>query len=387
MSLKAENVWDYPRPPRLEPVMDRIRIIFGGATVADTVKAFRVLETSHPPTYYLPRGDIEIAALREVAGTSLCEWKGLARYFDVVSGSKTAPRAAWTYPDPTERFHTIRGHVAFYAEPMDACYVGDTQVLPQDGNFYGGWITGNLTGPFKGAPGTMGWRHPRTVTCTHDGILRSRKRDNPVRKVIHRADPPQKRVRNRIIQWIVGGRPRQDNSEKHRPHRGGSKSMIKRTLIAAILAASFGMSSVQAANIVETAQSAGSFNTLLAAAEAAGLVDALSGSGPLTVFAPTDEAFAALPEGTVDELLKPENRDQLVAALSYHVLPRELTSSMLPGRTIPVRTLNGGETLRVTKSHGAVTVDNATVVTADIATDNGVIHVIDEVLLPGTNTH
>ncbi|MEM9221062.1 MAG: fasciclin domain-containing protein [Pseudomonadota bacterium] len=143
-------------------------------------------------------------------------------------------------------------------------------------------------------------------------------------------------------------------------------------------------SDAKAASIVETAQSAGQFDTLLAAAKAAGLADALATGGPFTVFAPTDEAFAALPDGTVDNLLKPENRDQLAAILSYHVLPRKLTSNMLPGRSIHVRTIKSGgdRTLRVTKSGGAVTVDDATVVAADIGADNGVIHVIDAVMLP-----
>ncbi len=138
------------------------------------------------------------------------------------------------------------------------------------------------------------------------------------------------------------------------------------------------------ANIVETAQGAGSFETLLAAAQAAGLADALATGENLTVFAPTDEAFAALPEGTVENLLKPENKDQLVAVLSYHVLPRKLTSNMLPGRTIHVKTIKAGgdRLLSVTKSNGGVTVDEASVVSADIMTDNGVIHVIDKVMLP-----
>ncbi len=157
MVLKAENVWDYPRPPRLERIAERLRVVLNGVDIADTVMGFRVLETSHPPTYYIPRDDIAEGALREVPGTSLCEWKGLARYFDVVSGDRVASRAAWTYPDPTERFHDMRGHVAFYAESMDACFVGEAPVRPQDGNFYGGWITDNLRGPFKGAAGTEGW--------------------------------------------------------------------------------------------------------------------------------------------------------------------------------------------------------------------------------------
>ena len=163
---------------------------------------------------------------------------------------------------------------------------------------------------------------------------------------------------------------------------------IKNLVAAAVLSVSAVFAgSASAANIVETAQSAGSFNTLLQAAQAAGLADALAQGDNLTVFAPTDEAFAKLPAGTVENLLKPENKDQLVAILTYHVLPRELASNQLPGRTIPVRTLNSGEILRVTKSHGAVTVNASNVVSADIRTDNGIIHVIDTVLLPGTNTH
>ena len=139
-------------------------------------------------------------------------------------------------------------------------------------------------------------------------------------------------------------------------------------------------------SIVEVAQGAGSFNTLLAAAEAAGLAGALAEGNNLTVFAPTDEAFAALPEGTVENLLKPENKDQLAAILSYHVLPRELASNMLPGRTIHVKTIKqgGDRLLAVTKANGAVTVDEATVVTADIRADNGIIHVIDKVMLPSS---
>lgn len=152
---------------------------------------------------------------------------------------------------------------------------------------------------------------------------------------------------------------------------------------AAMLGAAL-VTSAQAANIVETAKGAGKFATLLAAAEAAGLAGALSGEGPLTVFAPTDEAFAALPAGTVENLLKPENKDQLVAVLSYHVLGRKLTANMLPGRAIHVRTIKGSgdRVLRVEKSSSGVTVDDANVISADIMADNGVIHVIDKVMLP-----
>jgi len=145
-----------------------------------------------------------------------------------------------------------------------------------------------------------------------------------------------------------------------------------------------GASGANAANIVETAQSAGSFNTLIAAATAAGLADALATGDNLTVFAPTDEAFAALPEGTVEMLLKPENKDQLIAVLSYHVLPRELASNQLPGRAIHVQTIKGegDRMLSVYKGMNGVTVNEANVVSADIMADNGIIHVIDKVLLP-----
>ncbi len=162
---------------------------------------------------------------------------------------------------------------------------------------------------------------------------------------------------------------------------------MKKMLIAAGLAVGTLMAApAQSANIVETAQSAGSFETLLAAAKAAGLADALATGENLTVFAPTDEAFAALPAGTVETLLKPENKDQLVAVLSYHVLPRKLMSNQLPGRAIHVKTIKAGgdRMLTVEKSSSGVTVDEANVVSADIVTDNGVIHVIDKVMLPSS---
>ncbi|MEM1285755.1 MAG: fasciclin domain-containing protein [Pseudomonadota bacterium] len=160
-----------------------------------------------------------------------------------------------------------------------------------------------------------------------------------------------------------------------------------RSVLLGLAAATMLATGAQASNIVETAAEAGTFNTLLAAAQAAGLADALATTENITVFAPTDDAFAALPDGTVESLLLEENRDQLVAILTYHVLPRELRSTDLPGRTIPVRTLNTADMLRVTKSHGAVTVDGANVVAADIHADNGVIHVIDSVLLPDGDGH
>lgn len=157
--------------------------------------------------------------------------------------------------------------------------------------------------------------------------------------------------------------------------------------IAAVILLAGSVTTANAANIVETAEKAGKFNTLLAAAKAAGLVEALSQPGPLTVFAPSDEAFEKLPEGTVENLLKPENKQQLVDILTYHVLGRELTSGMLPHHRIPVRTLNtGARTLKITKNRSGVQVGNAKVVAADVQTDNGVIHIIDQVLLPTART-
>lgn len=162
--------------------------------------------------------------------------------------------------------------------------------------------------------------------------------------------------------------------------------MMKTFLMSSALAAALAFSMVPASakNIVEVAADAGSFKTLIAAAKAAGLADALATGQNLTVFAPTDEAFSKLPGGTVESLLKPENKDQLVAILSYHVVPRKLTSNMLPGRMIAVRTLKASNdrTLSIKKSRSGVSVDNASVIQADIMADNGVIHVIDEVVLP-----
>jgi uncharacterized protein (DUF427 family) len=152
-----ENVWDYPRPPALEAVSRRLKIVFGGRTIAETSAGFRVLETSHPPVYYLPRNAFTGCTLEPAAGRSLCEWKGVAEYWSIRAGEKFAPRAAWSYPDPTPRFAAIRDHLAVYAGAMDQCFVGDEAVTPQPGGFYGGWITSDLQGPFKGAPGTMGW--------------------------------------------------------------------------------------------------------------------------------------------------------------------------------------------------------------------------------------
>jgi uncharacterized protein (DUF427 family) len=154
--LPKENVQSYPRPPALEPVPQRIIVRLGGALVADTTRALRVLETHHAPTYYLPLQDIQ-ATLNPAQGSSFCEWKGVARYFDVLAGPAAAPRAAWAYDTPTLPFAAIEGHVAFYAALMDEVWVGDLRVIPQPGSFYGGWVTPNLDGQIKGAPGTQHW--------------------------------------------------------------------------------------------------------------------------------------------------------------------------------------------------------------------------------------
>ena len=152
-----ESVWDYPRPPRLEKSTRHIQVIFNGVTIADTHRAMRVLETSHPPVYYLPPDDIKMAYLQTASGGSWCEWKGQAHYYSVVVGNKAQLKVAWYYPKPSPTFTAIKDYVAFYPAPMDACFVDGERVKPQPGHFYGGWITKDIVGPFKGEPGTMWW--------------------------------------------------------------------------------------------------------------------------------------------------------------------------------------------------------------------------------------
>jgi uncharacterized protein (DUF427 family) len=151
------SVWDFPRPPVVAPCTRRIVIGHRGVTIADTVRAVRTLETSHPPTYYLPPDDVAMTLLFAVQGGSFCEYKGTAHYYDVVVGGERLARAAWSYPDPAAAFAMLRDHLAFYAAPFDTCRVGDEQVIPQPGGFYGGWITSDLAGPFKGVPGSRFW--------------------------------------------------------------------------------------------------------------------------------------------------------------------------------------------------------------------------------------
>ncbi|EWT01291.1 hypothetical protein N865_10760 [Intrasporangium oryzae NRRL B-24470] len=152
-----ESVWDYPRPPRVEPSSELVEVHLGGQVVARTDQALRVLETSHPPTYYLPRDAFVEGVLVAVPGSTVCEFKGRAAYFDVVAGGTRASRAAWHYPEPVAGFEPLRDHVAVMPSAMDACFVDGERVRPQEGGFYGGWITDRVVGPFKGAPGSLWW--------------------------------------------------------------------------------------------------------------------------------------------------------------------------------------------------------------------------------------
>ena len=152
-----ESVWDYPRPPRLERTSALLEVELGGAVVASTSAGWRVLETSHPPTYYLPRSAFLDGVLRPTAGATWCEWKGQATYFDLTAGAASAPRAAWTYPQPTPGFEDIAGAVAVMAALVDECRVDGEVVTPQPGGFYGGWVTAAVAGPVKGVPGSAGW--------------------------------------------------------------------------------------------------------------------------------------------------------------------------------------------------------------------------------------
>ncbi|HUR22837.1 MAG TPA: DUF427 domain-containing protein [Acidimicrobiales bacterium] len=152
-----ESVWDYPRPPLLEAVNRQVEVIFGGNTIAITLAPLRVLETSHPPVYYLPLGSFIAGCVAPSGRTSYCEFKGLATYLDVVVGKHRAPSAAWRYDDPSPAYAALAGCISFYPALMDVCLVDGEFVSPQPGGFYGGWITSKVVGPFKGEPGTEGW--------------------------------------------------------------------------------------------------------------------------------------------------------------------------------------------------------------------------------------
>ena len=154
--LGQESVWDYPRPPRLEDVSKLIEIFCNDLAIAHTTNAKRVLETSHPPVYYIPTNDIAMEYLFRAEGASFCEWKGIAVYYSVKVIDKLLEKVAWSYPEPTEPFSSMKDYIAFYPQNMD-CYVNGEKVTPQPGGFYGGWITSDIVGPFKGDQGSMGW--------------------------------------------------------------------------------------------------------------------------------------------------------------------------------------------------------------------------------------
>ncbi len=149
-----ESVWDYPRPPRLEASKKRIQVICNQILIADTQNSQRVLETSHPPVYYLPPEDLKMEYLVLSPHQSFCEWKGTAKYYNLVFPDRQIVNCAWFYPHPTPAFSPIKDYIAFYPGLMDACYVDGEKVTPQPGGFYGGWITKDILGPFKGGPGT-----------------------------------------------------------------------------------------------------------------------------------------------------------------------------------------------------------------------------------------
>ena len=152
-----ESVWSYPRPAIAEPTTAHIVIEHAGRIVADTHAAIRTLETSHPPSYYIPQADIRGGMLRRGQGSSFCEWKGAATYWDVVLGDVVLEGVGWSYASPTRPFAALKDHIAFYASAFDRCSVDGETVTPQPGGFYGGWITSAVAGPFKGIPGSRLW--------------------------------------------------------------------------------------------------------------------------------------------------------------------------------------------------------------------------------------
>jgi uncharacterized protein (DUF427 family) len=152
-----ESVWDYPRPPKVEATSKRIRVLLNGVVLADTTEAKRVLETSHPPSYYIPQKDIYMAYFKAIPRKTLCEFKGTASYWTLLVEGKEAVSAAWSYAEPSKGYEAIKDHLSFYPGKVDACYVDEEKVTAQAGDFYGGWITSDIVGPFKGERGTHGW--------------------------------------------------------------------------------------------------------------------------------------------------------------------------------------------------------------------------------------
>jgi uncharacterized protein (DUF427 family) len=156
-----ESVWDYPRPPRVDDVPERVRVVAFGETIADTTQAIRVVETAGAPCYYVPARDCKLEALSKTSEWTICEWKGVAYAYDVAVGKNVSRAAAWSYPDPLtdlgEGYERIAGAFAFYVARVEACYVGDERARPQGGGYYGGWITDRIVGPIKGDPGSGNW--------------------------------------------------------------------------------------------------------------------------------------------------------------------------------------------------------------------------------------
>ncbi|MBD2103587.1 DUF427 domain-containing protein [Leptolyngbya sp. FACHB-261] len=152
-----ESVWDYPRPPRLEDSDKQIQVVFNGVVIAESNRTKRVLETSHPPVYYIPPEDVKREYFQDSPRSTFCEWKGNARYYTITVGEQSLPNGAWYYPEPTAYFAALRDYIAVYPSKMEACYVNGERVQAQPGDFYGGWVTSDIVGPFKGSIGTMGW--------------------------------------------------------------------------------------------------------------------------------------------------------------------------------------------------------------------------------------
>jgi uncharacterized protein (DUF427 family) len=152
-----ESVWDYPRPPRVEDSHKHIQVIFNGVTIAETRRAMRVLETSHPPVYYIPPEDVRLEYFTSTPRSTFCEYKGAAAYYTIRVGQRTEANAAWFYARPSAPYAALANYVAVYPGRMDACYVDGELIQPQPGDFYGGWISKDIVGPFKGGVGTAGW--------------------------------------------------------------------------------------------------------------------------------------------------------------------------------------------------------------------------------------
>ena len=153
----TESVWDYPRPPKLEACSQSVRVEFEGMNIAHSQSSYRLLETSHPPVFYIPWEDLEQSYFQLTSHRTFCEWKGVANYYSIQVGDRVSENAAWFYPEPTPAYAVIQNYVAIYPSRVDACWVDDEKVQSQPGDFYGGWITRNIVGPFKGGIGTWGW--------------------------------------------------------------------------------------------------------------------------------------------------------------------------------------------------------------------------------------